>query len=113
MDTIADLPVAVIGAGPVGLAAAAQLISRVLKMKVYKAARMPRPFSRERIPGRFSSDAACDMRSAAWFSSPGAPSLSRATVPVVPMLPARTAIDSADGTRETRDFSPGPARGFR
>ena len=37
MDAIADLPVAVIGAGPVGLAAAAQLISRGLKVKVYES----------------------------------------------------------------------------
>ncbi|UVK41857.1 NAD(P)-binding protein [Mesorhizobium sp. AR07] len=37
MNDIASLPVAVIGAGPVGLAAAAQLISRGLKVKVYEA----------------------------------------------------------------------------
>ncbi|ESW66452.1 hypothetical protein X773_30820 [Mesorhizobium sp. LSJC285A00] len=37
MNDMADLPVAVIGAGPVGLAAAAQLISRGLKVKVYEA----------------------------------------------------------------------------
>lgn len=37
MNDIATLPVAVIGAGPVGLAAAAQLISRGLKVKVYEA----------------------------------------------------------------------------
>lgn len=37
MNDITTLPVAVIGAGPVGLAAAAQLISRGLKVKVYEA----------------------------------------------------------------------------
>jgi hypothetical protein len=37
MSDIANLPVAVIGAGPVGLAAAAQLISRGLKVKLYEA----------------------------------------------------------------------------
>jgi thioredoxin reductase len=37
MNDIVNLPVAVIGAGPVGLAAAAQLISRGLKVKVYES----------------------------------------------------------------------------
>jgi cation diffusion facilitator CzcD-associated flavoprotein CzcO len=37
MTSLADLPVAVIGAGPVGLAAAAHLIQRRIPVKVYEA----------------------------------------------------------------------------
>ena len=37
MPTLKILPVAVIGAGPVGLAAAAHLIARGLPVKVYEA----------------------------------------------------------------------------
>jgi cation diffusion facilitator CzcD-associated flavoprotein CzcO len=35
--SIADLPVAVIGAGPVGLAAAAHLLARGVPVKLYEA----------------------------------------------------------------------------
>ena len=37
MTSLTSLPVAVIGAGPVGLAAAAHLIQRGLPVKVYEA----------------------------------------------------------------------------
>jgi 2-polyprenyl-6-methoxyphenol hydroxylase-like FAD-dependent oxidoreductase len=37
MSTPRDLPVAVIGAGPVGLAAASHLIARGLPVKLYEA----------------------------------------------------------------------------
>ena len=37
MTNLEDLPVAVVGAGPVGLAAAVELIARGLKVKVYEA----------------------------------------------------------------------------
>jgi phytoene dehydrogenase-like protein len=36
-ERIEDLPVAVIGGGPAGLAAAAQLVARGLPMRVYEA----------------------------------------------------------------------------
>src|SRR4051812_39408196 len=41
MDDMSKLPVAVIGAGPIGLAAAANLVTRGIAVKVYEAGAEP------------------------------------------------------------------------
>ena len=63
-STLEHLPVAVIGAGPVGLAAAAQLISRGLPVKVYETGQLVgsnlRDWGHVRVftPWRYCLDAA-------------------------------------------------------
>ena len=56
MDTLAleSLPVAVIGGGPVGLAAAAHLIARGLPVKVYEAGSGSAPTSAIGVMSAFS-----------------------------------------------------------
>ncbi len=64
MSTPSDLPVAVIGVGPVGLAAAAHLVTRGIRAKLYEAGETiganVRSWGHVRLfsPWRFNTDAA-------------------------------------------------------
>src|SRR5215203_5505358 len=79
MSTHRDLPVAVIGAGPVGLAAASHLIERGLPVKVYEAgetaAAHVRDWGHVRLfsPWQFNTDAAARriLREEGWQEPPG------------------------------------------
>jgi thioredoxin reductase len=76
--SIADLPVAVIGAGPVGLAAAAHLLARGVPVKLYEAgdtvAAHVRDWGHVRVfsPWRFNIDAAAAsiLRAHGWQAPP-------------------------------------------
>jgi thioredoxin reductase len=79
MSTNGELPVAVIGAGPVGLAAASHLIERGLPVKLYEAgegaASHVREWGHVRLfsPWQFNTDAAAKriLREAGWQEPPG------------------------------------------
>jgi len=79
MTSLASLPVAVIGAGPVGLAAAAHLIRRGLPVKVYEAgatvAANVRDWGHVRLfsPWEYNTDAAAraQLHSHGWREPPG------------------------------------------
>jgi len=79
MSTNGDLPVAVIGAGPVGLAAASHLLERGLRVKLYEAgesvASHVRDWGHVRLfsPWQFNTDKAAMrlLREAGWQEPPG------------------------------------------
>src|SRR2546427_12659407 len=79
MSAQRDLPVAVIGAGPVGLAAASHLVERSLPVKLYEAgetaAAHVRDWGHVRLfsPWRFNTDAAATriLREEGWQEPPG------------------------------------------
>ena len=79
MSTHRDLPIAVIGAGPVGLAAASHLIERRLPVKLYEAgetaAATVREWGHVRLfsPWQFNTDAAAKriLREEGWQEPPG------------------------------------------
>jgi thioredoxin reductase len=78
MSTHSDLPIAIIGAGPVGLAAASHLIERGLSVKLYEAgeavAAHVRDWGHVRLfsPWRFNTDAAAAriLRREGWQEPP-------------------------------------------
>ena len=85
MTRIEELPVAVVGAGPVGLAAAAHLIERGIAVKVYEAGPTVganlRDWGHVRIftPWKYSIDAAAAsiLRRHGWKMPPADATLTR------------------------------------
>ena len=117
MDSAKNLPVAVIGAGPVGLAAAAHLIERGLEPLILEAGpsagaaieqwRHIRLFS----PWRYNIDAAAVrlLEAAGWESPrPDRAALRRGTHRRLPRAAGRAARRSAPGCRPAPGSSPSP-----